>query len=122
MACETDEVQAAVEGEMRLLEPAVRSSRDLVEELLDPDFVEVGSSGRRWNRQGMLDDLPTMPGAHVDQQIKVTGMRGVSLAPGLVHLMYETVLAGRRARRCSLWRKDKSTEEWRLFYHQGTLV
>jgi hypothetical protein len=122
MTCETDEVQAAVEGEMRLLKPAVRLSRDLVEGLLDPDFIEVGSSGRRWDRQGMLDELPTMPGAHADQQIEVVGMHGVSMAPGLVHLTYETVLAGRRVRRCSLWRKDKSAEEWRLFYHQGTLV
>ncbi len=49
-------------------------------------------------------------------------MRGVLLAPDLVHLTYESVIAGRRARRSSLWRKGEGDTGWRLYYHQGTPV
>ena len=42
-------VQAAIEAELRLLDPAVRASPSLVLQLLDPDFTEIGASGRRWD-------------------------------------------------------------------------
>lgn len=98
MGTESEEVRAAVAGEIRPLDPAVRLSRDLAEELLDPDFVEVGQPGRRWDREAMLDDLPTMPGTRDDQQIQVVGMRGVLLAPGLVYLTYESILCAQHHR------------------------
>ncbi|MEU8544096.1 nuclear transport factor 2 family protein [Streptomyces sp. NPDC048717] len=115
-------VQAAVDNELRLLEPAVRA--DAVEPglLLDPEFVEVGSSGRRWTYEEMLAELPGFDDAQPDgPRIEASGMRGVLLAPGLVHLTYETVVEDRRARRSSLWREDASGA-WRLYYHQATPV
>ena len=42
-----EEVRIAVESELRLLLPEVRGTAELVDGLLDPEFVEVGSSGRR---------------------------------------------------------------------------
>ncbi|WP_439900787.1 DUF4440 domain-containing protein [Streptomyces somaliensis] len=57
-----DPVAAAVAGELRLLEPAVRTSREEAARLLDPEFTEVGASGRRWTREEMLAELPAMEG------------------------------------------------------------
>ncbi|MEU3046841.1 DUF4440 domain-containing protein [Streptomyces sp. NPDC006984] len=116
-------VARAVAGELRLMEPAVRASRAAAAELLDPEFVEVGASGRRWTYAGMLDALPGMAGADGEgPRYRPSTMAGVLLAPGLVHLTYETEAGGRRVRRSSLWRAEGGTGSLRLLYHQGTPV
>ncbi|WP_436995906.1 DUF4440 domain-containing protein [Streptomyces sp. enrichment culture] len=125
MAEVLDPVAAAVAGELRLADPAVRSSRAEAARLLDPEFTEVGRSGRRWTRDEMLAELPEMDGCAADgPAYEVSGMTGVLLAPGVVHLTYETVMDGHRARRSSLWRAaaDGTGAPWRLYHHQGTPV
>lgn len=54
-------VQAAIEAELRLLDPAVRATPALVLQLLDPDFTEIGASGRRWDTTSIL--TVTTPGS-----------------------------------------------------------
>ncbi|MER7949637.1 nuclear transport factor 2 family protein [Streptomyces sp. NPDC096079] len=116
-------VAEVVERELRLMSPAVRSSRALSDELLDPEFVEVGASGRRWDRASMLSALPVMQGATDDgPRYETSGMTGTVLAPGIVHLTFETVIDGRRARRSSIWRKVDDASGWRMYYHQATPV
>ncbi|MFE7598395.1 DUF4440 domain-containing protein [Streptomyces sp. NPDC057494] len=118
-----DSVAEVIEREMQLMSPAGRSSRALSEQLLDPEFVEVGASGRQWDRQSMLSALPVMQGADDDgPQYVPSGMTGTVLAPGIVHLTFETMLDGRRARRSSIWRKVDEESGWRMYYHQATPV
>ncbi|KAB2593511.1 nuclear transport factor 2 family protein [Streptomyces arboris] len=120
---ETTDVGAAIAGELQLLDPTVRASRSLAEQLLDPEFVEVGASGRRWTYEEMLAALPEMSGADADgPRVEPSGMTGAVLAPGLVHLTYETVFGGNRARRSSLWRRKRGETAWRMYYHQATPV
>lgn len=45
--------------EQALLDPAVRRDRDRVSTLLAEDFVEFGTSGKVWTREGILDLLAT---------------------------------------------------------------
>lgn len=110
-------MRAAVEGELRLLDPGVRASPDAVTALLDPEFTEFGASGRRYDRTSVLsvtsavDEDGPMPADAIE-------MSGVLLAPGLVHLTFITESNGRRVRRNSLWRRTES--RWRLYFHQGT--
>ena len=123
MSSGVDEIEAAIAGELRLHEPAVRASRTAAEELLDPEFVEVGRSGRRWDREEMLADLPGFEtSSDTGPRIEVSQMAGVLLAPGLVHLTYESVVDGARARRSSLWRKGDEGAGWRVYYHHATPV
>lgn len=112
-------VQAAVDGELRLLDPEVRASRELVLELLDPEFTEIGASGRRWDAQSILE-VTSSGSVSADSPVEVSEMSGVVLAPGIVHLTYFSNNAGRRARRSSLWRLTDTG--WRVYFHQGTLV
>ncbi|MFD7614027.1 DUF4440 domain-containing protein [Streptomyces sp. NPDC059828] len=113
----------AIAAELRLMNPDVRTSAVLARELLDPEFTEVGASGRRWTYEEMLAALPTLEGAAEDgPRYEPSAVKGVPLAPGLVHLTYETVLDGRRARRSSLWRRQGADTAWRLYYHQATPV
>ncbi|WP_405526971.1 nuclear transport factor 2 family protein [Streptomyces avidinii] len=121
MSRETDEVGAAIAGELRLMDPGVRMSQSLVRQLLDPHFVEVGASGRRWTYEEMLAALPDMDGSAKDgPRYEPSEMTGVVLAPGLVHLTYETVIDGNRARRSSLWRRQGAGAQWQMYYHQAT--
>ncbi|WP_371656425.1 MULTISPECIES: DUF4440 domain-containing protein [unclassified Streptomyces] len=110
-------VQAAMEGELRLLDPEVRASPDRVLELLDPEFTEIGASGNRWDVASIL--TVTGDGAvSPESPVNVDEMSGVVLAPGIVHLTYLTDHQGRRAWRSSLWRLTE--EGWRMYFHQGT--
>ncbi len=123
MSRETDGVDEAIAGELRLMDPGVRMSQTRARELLDPDFVEVGASGRRWTFEEMLAELPEMDGAaQGGPRCEPSEMTGVLLAPGLVHLTYETTIGGARARRSSLWRKQGPGAQWQMYYHQATPV
>ncbi|MEV5164886.1 DUF4440 domain-containing protein [Streptomyces werraensis] len=120
---ETEAVRAAIQGELRLMDPAVRSSRSETIRLLDPEFAEVGASGRRYTFEVMVAELADHPGgAEGGPLYEPSDFRGVLLAPGLVHLTYETRFEGRRARRSSLWRRRDEESGWRMYYHQGTPV
>ncbi|MFF5503467.1 DUF4440 domain-containing protein [Streptomyces roseolus] len=115
------DVAEAIERELRLHDPVVRLSRPLAEALFDPGFTEVGASGRRWTYAEMLAALPALHGGEDGPPIVAEAFAGTVLAPGVVHLTYETVIGGRRARRSSLWRRD-TAGTLRLYYHQGTPV
>ncbi|MFF3483575.1 DUF4440 domain-containing protein [Streptomyces sp. NPDC002701] len=118
-----DEVERAIAAELRLMDPAVRASRELAGRLLDPEFVEVGGSGRRWTYETMLAELPGHQGGSADgPRYEPSGMRGVLLAPGLVHLTFETRLGERRTRHSSIWRAGDGAAGWRMYYHQATRV
>ncbi|WP_442813578.1 nuclear transport factor 2 family protein [Streptomyces sp. NBC_01244] len=105
------------------MDPCVRASRSLARQLLDPEFVEVGASGRRWTHDEMLAALPELDGAaEGGPRHEPADFTGVLLAPGLVHLTYETTLDGKRVRRSSLWRRQGAATTWRMYYHQATPV
>ncbi|MFD8818124.1 DUF4440 domain-containing protein [Streptomyces sp. NPDC059627] len=110
-------VQAAVDAELRLLDPEVRARPDLVLELLDPEFTEVGVSGRRWDATSILT-VTSGGSVSPESPVEVSGMSGTVLAPGIVHLTYFADNQGRRAWRSSLWRLTETG--WRVYYHQGT--
>ncbi|MEU9975133.1 DUF4440 domain-containing protein [Streptomyces sp. NPDC051014] len=112
-------VQAAIDGELRLLDPEVRARPDLVLALLDPEFTEIGASGRRWDAVSVLS-VTGDGSVSADSPVEVSEMSATVLAPGIVHLTYFADNQGRRARRSSVWRLTETG--WRMYFHQGTLV
>lgn len=110
-------VAAAIEGELRLMDPVVRASTVLLDQVLHPDYHEVDTTGRHWDRAAVIDSLISglapRPG-----QLTASRMRGVNLADELVHLTFDTEAKGRRAHRSSLWRLTDAG--WLLYYHQAT--
>lgn len=110
-------VESAMEGELALLTPKVRRSPEQVGALLHPDFHEFGASGRHWSRAAIIGSLAATadPGA---DPVTVSALRGVQLAPDLVHLTYDTEYDGSRAHRSSLWRRTEG--RWLLYFHQAT--
>ncbi|MEU7647981.1 nuclear transport factor 2 family protein [Streptomyces huasconensis] len=117
MTDRTPAVAAAIEGELRLLDPEVRASPDLFGALLHPEFTEIGASGTRWDRNSIVRVLTAAP-EPASRPTTTSRMRGVQLADDLVHLTFDTDDNGRRAHRSSLWRR--TDDGWRLWFHQGT--
>lgn len=115
---ESPAVVAAVEAELRLLDPVVRSSAELIGELLHPEFTEFGSSGRRWDRRSIIAAL-TAHDAPAARPVTTSEMRGVELAPHVVLLTFDTEHKGLLAHRSSLWML--TGDRWLLYFHQGTV-
>ncbi|ATL31351.1 DUF4440 domain-containing protein [Streptomyces formicae] len=117
MTDRTPAVQAAIEGELRLLDPEVRASPELFGALMHPEFTEFGSSGTRWDRASIMRALMAAPDPG-SRPTTTSGMRGVQLADDVVHLTFDTDDNGRRAHRSSLWRRTE--DGWRIWFHQAT--
>ncbi|MBM7415804.1 MULTISPECIES: DUF4440 domain-containing protein [Nocardiaceae] len=103
--------------EKALLDPSTRASAQDLEELLDPQFEEIGASGRVWARAEMIEALLR---ERDEEPIVAVGFVGREIATDVVLVTYETVHAGVRARRSSLWRSSNGA--WRLVFHQGTVA
>lgn len=114
----SEPVDSAIARELRLLDPTVRSSPELMSELLDPEFAEVGASGRRWSRSEIIVAV-TEQAATSNEPIRAFEMHGKLLADDVVHLTYTSEFDGRRAYRSSLWRRTNNG--WQMYFHQGTL-
>lgn len=110
-------VASAVAGELRLLDPVVRASAGILATLLHPDFREIGTSGRLWERDSIIAML-TAPDAPHPDPLTASRMRGDQLAPDLVHLTFDTECKGLRSHRSSLWRL--TDRGWLLYFHQAT--
>jgi glyoxylase I family protein len=106
-----------------LMRPAIRSSRAELEARLTPDFVEIGRSGRAYDRASIIvalaaeGDDPAM--THVEDFVVRR------LAPGVALATYRSVREGAAgsppsvARRTSIWCLD-ADGSWRMTFHQGT--
>ncbi|HEY3980897.1 MAG TPA: DUF4440 domain-containing protein [Streptosporangiaceae bacterium] len=109
--------------ERELQTPECRRDRARVMALLADDFIEVGASGRVWDRARTLDLLGAESPAGAESPtavIEVRDLTGRIIADGLVMAHWDSARGGRRARRTSLWRRDAAG--WRLVHHQGTLL
>ena len=89
-------------------------------ELLDDEFVELGASGRRWDRAATIAQLD----ASAPMDVAITHFRVAVLRDDVALATYRSDASGmgvpsRPAWRSSVWvRRDG---RWRLRFHQGTL-
>jgi ribonuclease HI len=114
LVVEDEDLAEVVSRERQLLDPAVRASGDRVRELLHPDFLEYGASGRIWARAAViaaLADDPDVSGEGID-------FSPVKLADDVVLLTYR-IQGDAASLRSSIWVKDP-VRGWRLRFHQGT--
>ncbi len=113
---ETVEIQQVIGHELALLTPKVRQSRPALERLLDPEFREIGASGRSWTRPEIVSALVEAdPGV---DPIPTGEMKGTFVTPDVILLTYISDPGDRAALRSSLWRRRGG--DWQLLHHQGT--
>jgi hypothetical protein len=107
-----------VDLERELQTRACRANPDRLRELLAPDFVEIGASGRRWDREEILELLGREDGSVGD--IEMSAVQSRSLALGVVQVLWQSMVSGRHVRRTSIW--CERAAGWQLVFHQGTPV
>ena len=107
--------------EVELHHPGVRSSRERLEQLLHPEFHEVGRSGRGYTGDTVIAHLLTEESRPA---ISSDAFAVVELAPGVALLTYRSahIESGggltNHTLRSSIW--VKTVAGWQLRYHQGT--
>lgn len=115
---EAEAPEAAVTRlEQRLLDPAVRADASEVAALLHPEFEEIGSSGRLWDRDTVIQSLAD---AAAERTATFEPLSAAVVGPDAVLITYRTSSHAGDCLRSSLWlRRDG---KWRLRFHQGTPV
>jgi hypothetical protein len=126
MASTTQERLRAVERELVEREPVFHrallgTTRAELEAATDPDFFEVGASGRVYGRDFVLDVVARRwaDGA-VEDDLRGRDFHCRELAPDLYQLSYALAQGDRDTRRTSLWRRVDG--RWRILHHQGTVI
>ncbi len=106
--------------EERLLRANVRRSPQDLAELLADDFIEIGSSGRIYDRQTTIAELQ-----HESPiEISLTHFQMRILAPDVVLATYHAVRSASapaqttQSLRSSIWKRLDG--RWQLVFHQGT--
>lgn len=114
---------AAIEATLRAAEAALLDAQQrgdvrAIAALLASDFEEIGSSGRRYDRDSMLAALGTAK----PDAAEITDFSLRLLAANLVLVNFRTRLqrgdSVLHSVRSSLWRREDGM--WRVAFHQGT--
>jgi hypothetical protein len=112
-------------AELRQLEPifhvaAFGNTRADYEKFMDADYWEVGASGTRYSRQDILDVLEQRGGVIIEPSWQTTDFVCRAMGPDTYLLTYTLFQGTRVTRRTTVWRK--TADEWKILYHQGTIV
>jgi len=99
------------------LQPATRSSRRRLEELLAEDFIEFGSSGVAYDRADVISAMVL----ESPQAWSMDSFHAKPLSDDVALVTYvATKSAGDAALRCSVWKR--SGGRWTMAFHQGTPI
>ena len=106
--------------ETQLLQPDIRKSRSRLIELIGDDFIEIGSSGRKYNKHEVMEVLSRQPKAQIE--MKEFEARELSSDAVLVTFLIEkTALETgekKRSLQSSIWKNNR--DRWQVIFHQGT--
>jgi hypothetical protein len=121
----TDPKHEAVLRELERREPIFhrppygKTRRDF-ENMTDPEYWEVGASGRRYSREFVLEDLVRRGREPGEELWTKRDMQCLEIAPDNYLFTYTLEQGPRVTRRATLWRRSGS--DWKILYHQGTIV
>ena len=111
--------------EVELHHPGARCSRERLEQLLHPEFSEVGRSGRAYSRETVVNYLSEAEAeAEAHPSVASEGFAVAELGPQVALLTYRSAHVQsdgsfvNHTLRSSVW--VKTPAGWRLRYHQGT--
>lgn len=113
-AAAVDPAAAVVALERELLDPRTRADASRLAVLMDPDFEEIGASGRIWTRDSVVTSLAENPGSGGTLEVLNVEL----VAANIALLTYRCDSADGSSLRSSVWRNNGSG--WRLRFHQGT--
>ncbi|HEY0800379.1 MAG TPA: hypothetical protein VGD54_06015 [Steroidobacteraceae bacterium] len=100
--------------------PEFGTTRQDYENLTDPEFWEVGASGRRYSREFVLDTLENRLPDPTESPWLTRDFQCREIAADNYLITYTLTQGVRVTRRATLWRRTGSG--WKALYHQGTIV
>ena len=108
--------------EVKLLQSNVRKSPNEIEQLLADDFMEIGCSGRTYNRQQVIDVLQNESTA----KMAISDFRILNLSETVVLANFRETkfnaenIIENESLRSSIWKLFG--DKWKMIFHQGTLL
>jgi hypothetical protein len=101
--------------------PEFGTTRADFDRLMAPDYWEIGASGRRYQRDWILEELDRRYSGPYEDVWETTDFEGRRLSAD-VYLLTYTLLQdnSRLTRRATIW--QQTTDGWQILYHQGTVV
>lgn len=115
----SDLTKTIYELELSLLRADVRSSADALAALLADDFIEFGTSGKKYTKKYILERLPN---AQEKFEYVVSDFSVAAPSENIAIASFKTkVTIGKDtvySLRSSHWRKNDG--RWQMFFHQGT--
>jgi hypothetical protein len=100
--------------------PEFGTTRRDYENMTDPEFWEVGASGRRYSREFVLDTLESRVPDPDESKWLTRDFQCREIAADNYLMTYTLIQGPRVSRRATLWRRTAAG--WKVLYHQGTLV
>jgi len=112
---------AVIELESLLLKDEFRSSKDFLEKILHDDFLEIGASGKTYNKEQAIESLT----GEANFSSAATDFRFFQIAEGVALLTYHLKthspdFGSRRSVRSSIWKLEENN--WKLIFHQGSRI
>lgn len=107
--------------ETDLLKPEIRKSREKLNEILADNFIEYGSSGLIYDKNTILERLPTE-----DSPVyTLYDFEFFILSENIVQTRFKTDRININGARTSSLRNSiwgKINNKWQIFFHQGTPI
>jgi hypothetical protein len=100
--------------------PAKDTSGFVFESMTEPDFWEIGASGKRYSREFVLRVLAERSANPSDVKWQLSNAHCLEIAPDNFLLTYTLMQETRVTLRSTIWRRHG--ENWKIVYHQGTVV
>lgn len=124
----TDVLDELIKREPIFHHPEFGRARQDFEAMTAAEFWEVGASGRRYNREYVIDEVvrryadPQYHGlaSSPEDGWKTTDFYCLEIAKDNYLLTYTLHQGSRITQRSTIWRKNGA--DWKIVYHQGTLV
>lgn len=100
--------------------PAIGTSKQILENLLDENFWEVGASGKKYEREIVLEVLLERTQKENTEKWASENFQCALLSENIYMLTYTNYQGERKTERVSIWKRIDSG--FKLIYHQGTIV
>jgi glyoxylase I family protein len=102
--------------EEKLLNAGIRKEPEELENLLSADFLEIGSSGRIYNRAETVEALKDETPA----EFTLSDFKAVRISEDIILAVYKAARGRNASLRSSIWRLENGS--WKMRFHQGTPV
>ena len=105
--------------ELELLQPEVRKSKERLDELIADDFVEIGTSGKQYKKEDVINDLAK----ELETKFVIQNFNIIEISPDSILATYQVTkeLSSDKKKidssRTSIWKNING--RWQIVFHQG---